>query len=186
MLAYLGRSVFSIHDGAFSLPGGREAPAFLAAAADLLAGRPAVVFRQVRDALSHDVRECRRGLTLTAWWALEVLHLPRGALLLQSMFSASNPSRLAPANASATHIIIHSDANEVRLVHRRDAHGSELLASEMELTPGIFPVRQRSELSSPSFRGVLVEPAFEVQSRESNPVRCALYTRLHPPCCRLT
>ena len=71
----------------------------MAAAADLLAGRPAEVFCQARDALSHDVRECRRGLTLTAWWALEVLHLPRGALLLQSMFSASNPSRLAPANA---------------------------------------------------------------------------------------
>ena len=86
-------------------------PASLAAAADGLAGRPAEVFCQARDALSHDVRECRRGLTLTAWWALEVLHLPRGALLLQSMFSASNPARLAPANAPAKHIIIHSDVN---------------------------------------------------------------------------
>jgi hypothetical protein len=68
------------------------------------------VFCQARDALSHDVRECRRGLTLTAWWALEVLHLPRGALLLQSMFFASNSARLAPTNASAKHIIMHSDA----------------------------------------------------------------------------
>ena len=91
--------------------GGSEAPAFFAAAADLLAGRPAEVFCQALDALSHDVRECRRGLTLTAWWALEVLHLPRGALLLQSMFSASNPARLAPANAPAKHIIIHSGSN---------------------------------------------------------------------------
>ena len=59
--------------------GGSEAPAFFAAAADLLAGRPAEVFCQARDALSHDVRECR-GLTLTACLAPDAQHLPRGAL----------------------------------------------------------------------------------------------------------
>ena len=56
----------------------------------------------------------------------------------------------------------------------------------MESTPGIFRVRQRPELSSPSFRGVRLEPAFEVQSRESNPLRRALNSPLRRGCGVLT
>ena len=93
------------------LPGGRGLPASVAAAAHGLAGRPAEVFCQARDALSHDVRECRRELTLTICRALEALHLRHGALLMHSVFFLSNPARLAPANASAKHIIIHSVSN---------------------------------------------------------------------------
>ena len=83
----------------------------VAAAAHGLAGRPAEVFCQSRDTCSHDVRECRRGLTLTVCRAVEALHLPCGALLVQSVFFLSNSARLAPENASAKHIIIHSDVN---------------------------------------------------------------------------
>ena len=66
------------------------------------------------------------------------------------------------------------------------AEDAELLASEMEATPGILPVRQRSELSSPSFRGARVEPAFEVHPRESNTVTCALNSPLGRGCGVLT
>ena len=100
----------SIHDAGFLLPGGRGLPASVAAAAHGLAGRPAEVFCQARDTLSHDVRECRRGLTLTVCRAVEALHLRHGALLMHSVFFLSNPARLAPANAPAKHIIMHSDA----------------------------------------------------------------------------
>ena len=159
----------------------------MAADDDLLAGRPVEVFCQARDALSHDVREYRRGLTLTAWWAPDAQHLPRGALLMQSMFCASNSARLAPANAPAKHIIMHSDA--FRTTWRAHVRCSQVRTSGVrdgEPTPGIFRVRQRSELSSPSFRGVRVEPAFEVQSRESNPVRRALNSPLRRGCGVLT
>ena len=98
-------------DRGFLLPGGRGLPASVAAAAHGLAGRPAEVFCQARDTLSHDVRECRRGLTLTVCRAVEALHLRHGALLMHSVFFLSNPARLAPANASAKHIIIHSVSN---------------------------------------------------------------------------
>ena len=55
--------------------------------------------------------ESVRGLTLTVCLAPDAQHLPRGALLMQSMFCASNSARLAPANAPAKHIIIHSGSN---------------------------------------------------------------------------
>ena len=55
---------------------------------------------------------------------------------------------------------------------------AELLALETEPTPGIFGVRQRSELSCRSFRGLLFDATIEVHSREFERVRFALCARL--------
>ena len=118
MLGYLGKSVpypvptsNSIHDAGFLLPGGEGCRRLwrLQLTASQVGGR-SEVFCQARDTLSHDVRECRRGLTLTVCRAVEALHLRHGALLMHSVFFLSNPARLAPANAPAKHIIMHSDA----------------------------------------------------------------------------
>ena len=83
----------------------------MAAAAHGLAGRPAEVFCQARDTLSHDVRECRRGLTLTVCRALS-----RRCIYVMELFDhaqcvfLSNPARLAPANATVMYLMTDSDA----------------------------------------------------------------------------